>query len=90
SALSLATRLPFIAEILETFPPQWLVHGSDFPIPIDSWPHLPFVTQDITPEEYIGIYKTKNPLDRDARIKRAHGFSDAIIGNGEKVLRLSV
>lgn len=88
SALSLSTRLPFIPEILETFPSKWLVHGSDFPIPIDSWPHLPLVTHDITPEEYIEIYKTKSPFDRDVRIKRSHGFSDSILENAENVLRL--
>jgi len=88
SALSLSTRLPFISEILETFPPDWLVHGSDFPIPIDSWPHLPPVTHDITPEEYIKICRTKNPFDRDVRINRAHGFSELIPENTEKVMRL--
>ncbi len=88
SALSLSTRLPFIAEIIDTFPSEWLVHGSDFPIPIDGWTHLPLVTHDITPEEYIGICKTKNPFDRDVRIKQAHGFSNAILENAEKVLRI--
>jgi uncharacterized protein len=88
SALSLSTRLPFIPEIVDTFPSEWLVHGSDFPIPIDGWTHLPLVTQDMTPEEYIGICKTKNPFDRDVRIKQAHGFSNAIIENAEKVLRI--
>lgn len=87
SALSLSTRISLIPEILETFPSKWLVYGSDFPIPIDGWPHLPWVTTDMTPEEYIQIYKTKNPLDRDVRMKRAHGFSDIILENAEKVLR---
>lgn len=87
SALSLSTRLTFILEILETFTPDWLVHGSDFPIPIDGWIHLPLITHNITPEEYIKIWKTKNPIDRDVRIKRAHGFSDHIMRNVEKVLR---
>jgi len=88
SALSLTTRLPYIREIVETFNPDWLVNGSDFPIPIDGWTHLPLVTHDVTPEEYINICKTKNPFDRDIKIKRAHGFSDSILENGEKVLRL--
>jgi hypothetical protein len=88
SALSLSTRLPLIPEILDTFPSEWLVHGTDFPIPIDGWTHLPFVTEDVTPEEYIGIVKTKNPFDRDVRIKRAHGFDNAILENAEKVLRV--
>ncbi len=88
SALSLATRLPLIPETLDTFPPEWLVHGTDFPIPIDSWPHLPFITEDVTPDEYLGIVKTRNPFDRDVRIKRAHGFDDAILENAEEVLRI--
>jgi len=88
SALSLSTRVFLIPEIVKTFPPDWLIHGSDFPIPIDGWPHLPWVTHDMDPGEYIKIIKTRNPLDRDVKIKQAHGFSDAILENAEKVLRL--
>ena len=88
SALSLSTRIPFIPEIVETFPSDWLVHGSDFPIPLDAWPHLPWVTTDMTPEEYFEIIVTKNPLDRDVKIKQAHGFSDSIFENSKRVLRL--
>jgi predicted TIM-barrel fold metal-dependent hydrolase len=88
SAFSLSTRIPLVQEILETFPPKWLVNGSDFPIPIDGWIHLPWVTHGITVEEYLEIKKTQNPLDRDVKIKRAHGFSDSILENAEKVLRL--
>jgi len=89
SALSLATRIPFLREIVKRFPAEWLVHGSDFPIPIEGWPHIPWVTYDITPAEYIKICRTENPLDRDVKIKRAHRFSDSILANAGKVLRLS-
>ena len=88
SAFSLLTRIPILEEILETFPPEWLVHGSDFPIPIEGWVHMPGLTYDITWEEYEQIRKTENLLDRDVIIKRAHGFSDSILENAEKVLRL--
>ncbi|HMK50040.1 MAG TPA: amidohydrolase family protein, partial [Thermodesulfovibrionales bacterium] len=88
SALSLSSRIPYIQEIVETFNPEWLVNGSDFPIPIDGWTHLPLVTHNVTPAEYISICKTKNPFDRDIRIKRAHGFSDGILENAANVLRL--
>lgn len=88
SALSLSTRLPFVPEILNTFPAKWLVHGTDFPIPIDGWPHLPLITEDVSPGEYIEICRTGNPFDRDVKIKKAHGFSDSILENAEKVLRL--
>jgi len=88
SAFSLSTRIPFVREVLETFPSKWLVNGSDFPIPIEGWVHFPWVTHGITIQEYMEIKKTQNPLDRDVRIKRAHGFSDSILENAEKVLRL--
>jgi hypothetical protein len=88
SAFSLLTRIPILEEILDTFAPEWLVHGSDFPIPIEGWIHLPGLTHDITWEEYEQIRKTENLLDKDVIIKRAHGFSDSIIQNAEQVLRL--
>ncbi len=88
SAFSLSTRIPIVQEVVKTFPAKWLVNGSDFPIPIDGWIHLPWVTQGVTIEEYLEIKKTQNPLDRDVRIKRAHGFSDSVLENAEKVLRL--
>jgi len=88
SAFSLMTRIPLLPEILETFPPEWLVHGSDFPIPIEGWVHLPGFTHDVTWEEYKHIKDTENLLDKDVMIKRAHGFSDSILENAEKVLPL--
>ena len=88
SALSLSTRIPFIPEIVDSFPPEWLVHGSDFPIPIDGKAHLPLITPGMTPEKYIEIVRTKNPLDRDVRIKKAHGFKDSILENAENVFRI--
>ncbi len=88
SAFSLMTRIPILEEILETFPPEWLVHGSDFPIPIEGWIHLPGFTHDVTWEEYKQIKNTENLLDKDVMIKRAHGFSYAILENADKVLRL--
>jgi predicted TIM-barrel fold metal-dependent hydrolase len=89
SAFSLMTRIPILDEILETFPSEWLVHGSDFPIPIEGWVHLPGFTHDVTWEEYMQIKNTENLLDKDVIIKRAHGFSDSILENAEKLLRLS-
>ncbi len=88
SAFSLLTRIPILEEILDTVPPEWLVHGSDFPIPIEGWIHLPWVTHGVTLQEYERIKNTKNLLDRDVLIKKAHGFSDYILDNAEEVLRL--
>lgn len=88
SAFCLLTRIPILQEIIETFPPEWLVHGSDFPIPIEGWVHLPGFAHDVTWAEYEQIKNTENLLDRDVMIKRAHGFSDSIVENADKILRL--
>jgi hypothetical protein len=88
SALSLATRVSLVPWIVQSFPPAWLVHGSDFPIPVDAWPHLPWVARGVSREDYQAIAATGNPLDRDVRIKRAYGFSDSILEGAENVLRL--
>jgi predicted TIM-barrel fold metal-dependent hydrolase len=88
SALSLATRVGLVSQIVENFPFEWLVHGSDFPIPVDAWPHLPWVAGGVTGEEYRAIAATGNPLDRDVRIKRAYGFPDSVLRKAEEILRL--
>lgn len=89
SALSMSSRLPIMPELVKTFPSEWLVHGSDFPVPIVGWHHFPYITYDINLKEYTKIIKAKNPLDEDVVIKRAHGFSNTILENAEKVLRLN-
>jgi predicted TIM-barrel fold metal-dependent hydrolase len=90
SALSMTTRIHLIPSILELFPPEWLLHGTDFPLPVDGWAHLPLLTRGMTPKEYLAIQRTQNPFDRDVRIKRAAGFNDRILGNAERVLRMPV
>jgi uncharacterized protein len=88
SALSLSTRIFYLPWIVEHFDPAWLIHGTDFPIPIDGWVHLPLVTHDMRWKEYSRIINTKNPFDKDVLIKRAHGFENSILENAESVLRL--
>lgn len=87
SALSLMFRLRMIKQIVKEFPPEYLLHGSDFPIFDHYWAHLPMVTHDVDPSEYKKICKCENPLDRDILIKRAHNFDERILSNCSKVLR---
>ncbi len=88
SAIATGTHVAAVSEIAESYPPAWLVHGSDFPIPTTDWANLPWITHDVTPEEYLQIVRTKNPLDRDVRSKRAMGLSDSILQNWKSVLRM--
>ena len=88
SALSLSTRLVWLSKIRDTLRPEWLLHGSDFPIPIDAWCHHPFLSGNITFDEFSEIRRTRNPFDRDVRIKRAHGFAEETITSPGAVLRM--
>ncbi len=88
SALSSLTKFRYIDEIAKTFNPDWLVHGSDFPVPVEGWVNIPLVNPEISTNEYRDIINTKNPLDLDVLIKRAHGLSDKILENTQAVLRI--
>ena len=88
SALSLLTRALWIDDIIGNFPPEWLVHGSDYPLPYDHWPHQPWIQPKISTKEYNEIKKEKNPLDKDVKIKRAYDFPDSILENTAAVLGL--
>ncbi len=89
SALTSATRIGYLPKIVRNIKPEWLVNGSDFPVPISGTEHLPLLTYDMSIDEYKEILNTKNPFDLDVRIKRAHGFSDLILSNAKNVLRLN-
>ncbi len=88
SALSLVTRVLWIDDIVKIFPSDWLVHGSDYPLPFEHWHLQPWINSEITPEEYNQIKKEKNPLDKDIKIKRAYDFQDSILENTATVLGL--
>jgi predicted TIM-barrel fold metal-dependent hydrolase len=88
SALSMQARALWIDEIVDNFPSDWLVHGSDYPLPFDHWPHQPWLQSKIDKKEYNQIKKEKNPLDKDIKIKRAYDFPDSILENTAKVLGL--
>jgi hypothetical protein len=88
SALSLGTRACYLPTIVRRLKPEWLVHGSDFPVPISATEHLPYLTYDMTVEEYGRLLSIKNPFDLDVRIKEAHGFNSAILRNAQNILRM--
>jgi len=90
SALSLTTRLHLLKDVKKSLPPEWLVHGSDFPIFIDSGTFLPALIPGLDWDTYTNVCQTHNPFDRDVRIKRAFGFAHSILSNAvtNKVLRL--
>jgi len=88
SALVSGYRRTYLKYFVTKYNPDWLVHGSDFPVPVDSWMHLPLLTHNMNLEKYLEIRNESNPFDREIKLKRAHGFHDSIISNSDKILRL--
>lgn len=88
SALAMTYRIPYWSKYVHKFNPKWLIHGSDFPVPIEPIYHAPYFTHDISLSEFNSFINENNPFDLEIKIKRAHGMSDSILGNAEKVLRI--
>ncbi len=85
SALTSVMKSRFMKEVARSFDPDWLVHGSDFPLPVDAKAFFGRIPQ----ADYAQLRKEKNYFDLDARIKRSYGFADSILNNAEKVLRIT-
>ncbi|MBN1901763.1 hypothetical protein JW926_10610, partial [Candidatus Sumerlaeota bacterium] len=79
-------RINLIKEIKDNIPPERLVLGSDYPIPITSlWIGA---GGEIDKEEWEHISKISNPLDRNVETIRALGFDEQVLHNAGIVLRL--
>ena len=80
------------------YPDEFLVHGSDYPIepgrfklPLFSLPPGGYKLDRLSKEDQkklSNIVKTANLFDRDIGIKRMAGFSDHILENGARFLRI--
>jgi predicted TIM-barrel fold metal-dependent hydrolase len=66
-----------IPNVLEKIPQKYMLHGSDFPVPVDS---------ALLADE--SIKHTKNWLDRDILLKQSVGFDKDIPARASQVLRL--
>ena len=88
SALMMSSRLGYIKHYIKELKPEWLVHGSDFPVPSEKWMHVPYITHDITYHEYADILKEENPFDLDIIMKKAHDFDTSILKNANNILRI--
>lgn len=72
SAFSVPIRGRHVRRCLEQPLAERLVHGSDFPVPVQAlWP---FLGGFISWVEYRRCRRIANPLERDFQLKRAMGF----------------
>lgn len=72
SALNLALRSRALSHCLKQPLAPCVVHGSDFPVPIQG--HWAFLRGLLPWRAYRGFQKIPNPIERDYRLKLAMGF----------------
>jgi predicted TIM-barrel fold metal-dependent hydrolase len=88
SATMASFRTGYIRRYVKDFNPGWLIHGSDMPVPVNPWNHMPWISYSVSIPEFFGFLNEKNLLDQDIKIKRAHEFADSILSNAQNVLRM--
>jgi predicted TIM-barrel fold metal-dependent hydrolase len=76
SAFSTLCRIGTVDRVLDTLPPDRLILGSDFPIPVSDMP--PLVVRKLTHEEHLEILQIKNPIEKNYRQLLAMGFPESI------------
>ena len=62
-----------------------ILHGSDLPVPSNGL--LPFLGQMIDWDDFRESRKITNPIEKDARLKRMLGYSDANFTRASQILR---
>jgi hypothetical protein len=86
SALCSPLRSKHLKTILQnTVLSERIVHGSDLPIPING--NWLLARGLISWRDLRHAHSTKNPLERDVRLKRALGFSEESFSRAELLLR---
>lgn len=79
-------RVGLLKRILRELPHERLILGSDYPIPVS--PLWPGAAGEMDLDEWAGAMLTSNPLDRNLKVIKALGFSQQVLTNARKVLRL--
>ncbi len=79
-------RVGILRRILRELPHERLILGSDYPIPVS--PLWPGAAGEMDLQEWAEAMLTSNPLDRNLKVIRALGFSEQVLSNASRVLRV--
>ncbi len=88
SAINIGTRHVYVDDIKQNIPPQCLVFGSDYPIPLLNISQRPHLTLCHWLKNFFQTLFTKNPLDKNYRLIKNMEFDEAIFSNASNILRL--
>lgn len=84
SAFCTPCRIGTVQRVLDTLPPDRLVLGSDFPIPVADMP--PVVVPELTVAEHLDVLAVANPIEKNLRQLLAMGFPPSICTKGAELL----
>jgi mannonate dehydratase len=85
SAMCLWPRIVVVPRVLAAIPPERMVLGSDYPIPIADMPAL--LVRGLTTAEHARIRKIRNPIEKNYQQLLAMGFPAAIGSRGSELIR---
>jgi len=88
SAINLGPRNLYIDKVKEDIPPQCLVFGSDYPIPILDISQKPHLSIWHWFKHFLQTIFMKNPLDKNYVLIKNMEFDETLYYNASNILRL--
>jgi predicted TIM-barrel fold metal-dependent hydrolase len=88
SAINLGPRMSYIDRVKVDIPPERLVFGSDYPLPILDISQRPRLSLWQRLKYFLQTIAAKNPLDKNYLLIKNMEFDEALFTNASKILRL--
>ena len=88
SAINLGPRNLYIDKVKEDIPPQCLIFGSDYPIPILDISQKPHLSIWHWLKHFFQTIFMKNPLDKNYALIKNMEFDETLYYNASNILRL--
>jgi predicted TIM-barrel fold metal-dependent hydrolase len=89
SAINLGPRYLYIDKLKKDIPPQRLIFGSDYPIPILDISQKPHLSLWHWLKHFFQTIFIKNPLDKNYLLIKNMEFDETLFYNASNILRLS-
>ncbi len=89
SAINLGPRASYIDSLKADIPPDRLIFGSDYPVPVLDISQRLHLSLGTWLKHFFETVAIKNPLDKNYRLIKNMKFDEALFDNARRVLRLS-
>jgi len=89
SAINLGPRSSYVDRIKKLIPPQRLIFGSDYPIPILDISQKPHLSLWHWLKHFFQTVSIKNPLDKNYLLIKNMEFDETLFYNAANILRPS-